>query len=142
MKYPSCEVCGHGFAERHRLIPGSLGGSYTDWNTVWLCPNHHAAFHFVRTTARTALNARDYLRMEAYNADYAFVRFYNAVEHTIWFIDRMLMLRRLSSIQEASNEQLIAWVGLLTEALNRWRTPPSEESYDPHSPQPRRNLRL
>jgi hypothetical protein len=43
-----CEVCGHVFAESHRIKPGLWGGTYEDpGNVVPLCPNHHAAIHFV-----------------------------------------------------------------------------------------------
>jgi hypothetical protein len=42
-----CELCGHVYAQRHRLKPGCWGGTYDPDNIVWLCPNHHAAVHLV-----------------------------------------------------------------------------------------------
>lgn len=43
----NCELCGHVFAQKHRLYPGQWGGTYEADNVVLLCPNHHAATHFV-----------------------------------------------------------------------------------------------
>ena len=43
----SCELCGHSNAHKHRIVPGEWGGSYDDENVAWLCPNHHAAVHFL-----------------------------------------------------------------------------------------------
>jgi len=40
-------MCGHIFAERHRVLSGEIGGIYTPRNIIWLCPNHHAAIHHV-----------------------------------------------------------------------------------------------
>ena len=38
-----CEICGWKLCvERHRIVPGREGGSYTKDNTIVLCPNHHA----------------------------------------------------------------------------------------------------
>jgi len=69
-----CEVCGHMFAERHRLIPGHLGGLYYDWNILYLCPNHHTAFHFLISTAAKPAEARTprtITRWNSYQADEA-----------------------------------------------------------------------
>ncbi len=42
-----CELCGHHFAHRHRLVPGCWGGEYEPRNCIWLCPNHHEGIHFL-----------------------------------------------------------------------------------------------
>ena len=43
-----CEICGHVFAQKHRLKPGEWGGTYDDLDNVSeLCPNHHAAIQFL-----------------------------------------------------------------------------------------------
>lgn len=42
-----CELCGHPHAHRHRIKPGIWGGRYVHENVVQLCPNHHAAIHFL-----------------------------------------------------------------------------------------------
>ena len=40
-----CELCGHCFAQNHRIVPGKWGRVYADWNVACLCPNHHVAIH-------------------------------------------------------------------------------------------------
>jgi hypothetical protein len=42
---PPCSLCGHAYAQKHRVIPGSWGGTYHPSNVVPLCPNHHAMIH-------------------------------------------------------------------------------------------------
>lgn len=44
---PDCYICDHPFSHRHRIKPGRWGGTYDRDNVVYLCPNHHAAIHFV-----------------------------------------------------------------------------------------------
>jgi hypothetical protein len=40
-----CELCGHVFGQKHRVLPGEWGGGYEESNVVYLCPNHHWAIH-------------------------------------------------------------------------------------------------
>lgn len=75
-----CEVCGHAFGQRHRINPGSWGGTYDSGNVAWLCPNHHAAIHLLmkwygRRLAR--MGESENLRYTAYFDDLDFVRFFN-----------------------------------------------------------------
>jgi hypothetical protein len=42
-----CSLCGHVFAQKHRILPGSWGGTYEPENVIRLCPNHHAAIHAI-----------------------------------------------------------------------------------------------
>lgn len=42
---PTCVICGHAYAQKHRLLPGNMGGTYDPENVVRLCPNHHAMVH-------------------------------------------------------------------------------------------------
>lgn len=72
-----CELCGHVFAQKHRVVPGSWGGTYRDSNVVHLCPNHHTAIHFlmVRWLRRQALDPG---RFAAYRADEPLWRFWKA----------------------------------------------------------------
>ena len=44
---PTCVVCGYPFAHIHHALPREYGGSDDDSNLVSLCPNHHAAVHFL-----------------------------------------------------------------------------------------------
>jgi len=44
---PTCEICGYPFAHIHHALPRQYGGSDDDGNLVALCPNHHAAIHFM-----------------------------------------------------------------------------------------------
>lgn len=50
-----CEVCGACSAQRHEIVSRGSGGPREDWNTIWLCPDHHTlgpdAYHRIgRTT--------------------------------------------------------------------------------------------
>lgn len=45
-----CRVCNHPFTHQHRIVPGAFGGRYEDANVLRLCPNHHAAVHFLMRT--------------------------------------------------------------------------------------------
>jgi hypothetical protein len=40
-----CELCGHAYGQKHRIIPGRWGGTYHPSNVIHLCPNHHAMIH-------------------------------------------------------------------------------------------------
>ena len=43
----TCAICGYPFAHMHHILPRAYGGEDTDENLVALCPNHHAAVHFL-----------------------------------------------------------------------------------------------
>lgn len=80
----SCEICGHCFAHRHRLIPGKVRGGYVEGNVADLCPNHHAAIHFLmswlgsgKTAAEINAMGRDNeRRFNAYLLDEALYSFW------------------------------------------------------------------
>lgn len=44
-----CEICGKPNAQRHEIITRKTGGPREEWNTLWLCTDHHTlgpdAFH-------------------------------------------------------------------------------------------------
>jgi hypothetical protein len=63
----TCQVCGHVYGQQHRVIPGEWGGTYTDDNVVWLCPNHHAAIHLLMKQVCEGLQTADeFLRVRVY----------------------------------------------------------------------------
>lgn len=41
-----CEICGYIGVEMHHIIPKSKGGTDVINNILFLCPNHHKAFHY------------------------------------------------------------------------------------------------
>lgn len=57
----SCEACGWGInglpvgLNRHRLVPGKLGGKYTKENVITLCANCHAVAHWLMRDQRAQL---------------------------------------------------------------------------------------
>ncbi len=51
-----CAACGYAVAHKHRIIPGSRGGTYTRWNVLYLCANHHQAIHFLMSLEQRLWN--------------------------------------------------------------------------------------
>lgn len=74
-----CQVCGHVFGEKHRLLPGAWGGTYEEDNVASLYPNHHAAIHLLMKwcglSYRTASPA-DASRLNAYLEDRPLMKFF------------------------------------------------------------------
>lgn len=79
-----CEICRHPFSEKHRLIPGSFGGIYVAGNVANLCPNHHAAIHFLMSWFGSgksneeidAMGKKDRKRFNAYFLDKKLMSFF------------------------------------------------------------------
>lgn len=122
----SCEICGHIFAERHRVIPGKVGGIYTKNNIVWLCPNHHAAIHYVITWERKIKEEHIPLTFDARyqhytEHDYDFGEFYNAISHS--YIKALLVLRkhRCRKFGELPEDVGLAHAWEICGAISAWR---------------------
>lgn len=71
-----CALCGHAYAQKHRIRPGCWGGNYDPDNVIKLCPNHHAAIHLMMKwcyTSGPGLGSRltddEWVRLDAYRAD-------------------------------------------------------------------------
>lgn len=97
----SCQLCGHIFSEKHRLLPGNLGGEYAEWNVADLCPNHHAAVHFLMSwlgsgKSNSEIDAMGKVngdRLSAYIADRALWEYW--VDEVKPICERVLETQRL-----------------------------------------------
>lgn len=120
MRARRCEVCGHVFAEKHRLIPGSIGGIYSNWNIAYLCPNHHAALHFVMV-AFPRTEKCDRRRLEGYLQDEQFMRFFEAIHLQLHEIRFYLKTNKHKSIFDADRDVAKHKAQDLLDALTQWR---------------------
>lgn len=80
-----CELCGHVFGQKHRIHPGVWGGEYSEGNVIYLCPNHHAAIHFLMRYRHRGplLDGDDQDRLEEYLLDPDLSRFWTDIVEPI-----------------------------------------------------------
>ena len=126
MRQCTCEVCGHIFAERHRVIPGKVGGIYAKSNIVWLCPNHHAAIHHVmkwkmKPSGDVVTMAFDFRRKYYLEQDKEFSRFYKSISLPYINALRSLRKHRCNEFSELPKELARELANQICGELHEWR---------------------